>query len=447
MKPLGSSFKVGLGKERMPDKIFVREPARQLPVVGNYDVVVAGGGMAGVAAAIAAARLGVRVCLIERYCALGGLATLGNVTMWLPLCNGKGNQVVAGLGEQLLKLSVADLKQDYPAARFRRVPSCWRPDGCREKRINTRYRVDFNPAAYMLALEELVVETGVELLYDTRVSAVLRDGQRISHVIVENKSGRTALACRTVVDATGDADVCALAGEKTVSLDSNVLTGWFYTLANGELKLHQLSNRYNPYAERRDAEGPFFRGDDAVQVTDHLLQTRGRIRQVLAEIRAQSPADDPQLLMLATLACFRMTRRLDSSFTLGEKHVHQWFADTIGLTGDWRKPGPVYAIPFGCLRAVENRNLLVAGRCISVDNTAWDALRVIPPCVVTGEAAGTAASLAALRKNGDVHALRYEALRDQLRSQGVLLDPDLVAKTKAVPMDGKPNKPNARDGL
>ena len=411
----------------MGNETFVEEATRLLPVVGDYDVVVAGGGMAGVAAAIAAARLGVRVCLIERYCALGGLATLGNVTMWLPLCDGKGNQVVAGLGEELLKLSVADLKQDYPTARFKRLPACWKPDAeqC-NGRLITRYRVDFNPAAYMLALEELVVATGVDILYDTRVCDVLRDSRRVSHVIVENKSGRTALACRTLVDATGDADVCALAGEKTVSLDSNVLSGWFYTLTDGELKLHQLSNRYSPYADKNEAEGPFFRGDDAVQVTHQLIHTRAEIRQRLAELREQYPTSDPQLLMPATVACLRMTRRLDSGFALGEEHKHHWFEDTVGLTGDWRKPGPVYAIPFICLKGTENHNLLGAGRCVSVDNTAWDALRAIPPCVVTGEAAGTAAALAARNTDGNLHALDYGALRDQLANQGVLLDPTLV---------------------
>ncbi len=429
----------------MPDPVFIEEPARQLPVGGDYDVVVVGGGMAGVAAAVAAARNSARVCLIERYCALGGLATLGNVTMWLPLCDGKGNQVIGGLGEELLKLSVADLNQDYPAARFKGLPPCWRPDGCREERLTTRYRVDFNPAAYMLALEELVVGTGVDVLYDTRVCSLLGAGQGVTHAIIENKSGRTALTCRTIVDATGDADVCALAGEKTVSLESNVLSGWFYTLTDGKLKLHQLSNRYSPYADRRDADGPFFQGDDAIQVTNHLLQTRAKIREFLAEIRVRHPSDDPQLIMPATLACFRMTRRLDSCFTLGEEHMHQWFSDTIGLTGDWRNPGPVYAIPFGCLRGVKNHNLLTAGRCISVDNTAWDVLRAIPPCVVTGEAAGTAAALAARHTDGNVHALNYDTLRDQLVNQGVLLDPTLVANADS--MNRKPNnamQPDAR---
>jgi hypothetical protein len=405
----------------------VEEPSRHTAVIGEFDVVVAGGGMAGVAAAVAAARNSARVCLVERYCALGGLATLGNVTMWLPLCDGLGNQVVGGLGEELLKLSVADLQQHHPAARFRPAPACWLPGGNQEERRNARYCAEFNPAAYMLSLEKLVVDSGVTVLYDTRLCAVRKEGSRISHIIIENKSGRTALISHVVVDATGDADVCVLAGEKTVSIDSNVLAGWFYTISDGELRLHPLSNKYDPYAGTECAQGPFFRGDSADEVTDHILQTRAKIRQVLAEMQARNPADDPQLLMPATMACFRMTRRLDASFALAEKHMHKWFPDTIGMTGDWRKSGPVYAIPFACLRGVENQNLVAAGRCISVDNTAWDALRAIPPCVVTGEAAGTAAALAAHHTDGDVHALSCDSLQDQLQQQGVLLDPALVA--------------------
>lgn len=410
----------------MTENDLIQEPSRDIPVTDAYDVVVVGGGMAGVSAAIAAARNDTRVCLIERYCGLGGLATLGNVTAWLPLCDGGGNQVIAGLGEELLKLSVADLHQDYPAARFRGLPACWQPGGDREERIKKRYRVDFNPATYMLALEKLVVDSGVKLLYDTRFCSVSRKDTRITHVIVENKSGRSAIACQTVVDTTGDADVCASAGERTVSLDSNVLAGWFYTFVDGELKLHQFSNRYDPFAGTENAQGPFFRGDDADQVTDHILKTRAKIRERLAELRANHLTGDTQLLMPATMACYRMTRRFVAGFTLAQSHVHQWFEDSIGLTGDWSRPGPVYAIPLRCLRGVKNENLLVAGRCISVDNSIWDALRAIPPCVVTGETAGTAASLAVHHTDGDIQALKYEMLHDQLLAQGVLLDSRLV---------------------
>lgn len=411
------------GKDVMaPRKVSIDEPARRLPVTDDVDVAVVGGGMAGVAAAIAAARNGARVGLLERYNALGGLATLGNVTIWLPLCDGEGRQVIAGLGEELLRLSVAGTRRVHPAARFGRVPECWEPGGDREQRKTQRFRTGFNPSAYLLALETLVVDSGIHVMYDTRFCAVRCDGQRITHLIVENKSGRSAIACRSVVDASGDADVCSAAGEATESLATNVLAGWFYTLTAGELKLHSLSHKYSRRAETTDAQGPFFAGDDAGHVTGHVLATRALIRERMQAWREAHPADDPQVLMVPTIACLRMTRRLDAGFSLAETHDRHTFDDPVGMTGDWRKAGPVFAVPLRCLRAVKTRNLMVAGRCISVDATAWDVMRAIPPCVVTGQAAGTAAALAAARHEGNIHDLAYSALRHRLLEQKVLLD-------------------------
>jgi 2-polyprenyl-6-methoxyphenol hydroxylase-like FAD-dependent oxidoreductase len=402
----------------------IEEPSRSLPVCGAYDVVVAGGGIAGVAAAIAARRAGVSVCLLEKTCALGGLATLGNVSVYLPLCDGKGRQVIAGLGEELLKLSVSDLRKEDRQARFAGIPACWLTGGDREKRKRVRYQVEFNPASFLLRLEKLVVEAGVKLLYDTRLCAVRGEGECITHLVVENKSGRSAIACRSVVDATGDADVCYLAGEETESLDSNVLCGWFYHLDSRGLHLHALSNNFSPYALQEGAEGPFFRGDDAEQVTAQILGSRDLIRQRLDQLRHQHPDEEIQPVSPPTIAGFRMTRRLVSSFSLAERHVHQWFEDTIGLTGDWRRGGPVYAIPLRALHGERSRNLLAAGRCISADTTAWDVTRAIPTCAVTGEAAGAAAALAVQHSEGDVHALPTGSLQKHLRSQGVLLEPE-----------------------
>ena len=150
------------------------------------------------------------------------------------------------------------------------------------------------------------------------------------------------------------------------------------------------------------------------------------IRERLAVLRANQQTSDIQLIMPAAMACLRMTRRLIARFTLAQSHMHHWFEDTIGLTGDWSRPGPVYAIPIRCMSGTMNDNLLVAGRCISVDNNIWDALRAIPPCVATGEAAGTAAALAVQHTNGDIQALEYKQLGDRLLEQGVLLSPELV---------------------
>jgi len=402
------------------------EPQREIPVSGSYDVVVVGGGMAGVGAAIAVARNGASVALVERTCSLGGLATIGNVIVWLVLCDGNGRQVTAGLAEELLKLSVADLKRDVPKAGFMGIPPRWRDGGDPEAERNARYITMFNPSSYLLALEEVVVSEGVEILYDTRLCNVLVEDGRVSHLIVENKSGRSAIACRTAVDASGDADVCYLAGEETESLDSNVLAGWFYYLTDDGLNIVKMSNKFSPYAVREGAEGPFFRGDDAKDVTAQVLGSREMMRRRMAEIRERHPDQDPQLLTPPSIPCFRMTRRLVGKFSLGERHKHQWFDDAIGLTGDWRRRGPVYAIPWRALQAVRTRNLTAVGRCMSTDTTAWDVTRGISACVLTGEAAGTASAMAVSAYGADLWAVPVSDLQKRLVEQGALLDPELV---------------------
>jgi len=132
----------------MSDIQRIQEPAREIPVMADYDVVVVGGGMAGVSA---------RVGLVERFCALGGLATLGNIAVRLPLCDGRGNQVIAGLAEELLSLSLVDLREDMTAAWFRHPLACLRGEGSREECIPQRYRASFNPSSVLLAIEKLIV--------------------------------------------------------------------------------------------------------------------------------------------------------------------------------------------------------------------------------------------------------------------------------------------------
>ena len=346
---------------------------------------------------------------------------MGNVTVWLPLCDGMGRQVSAGLAEEMLKLSVADLVQENRQARFIGIPDAWLPDGDPEQRSDTRYRVQFNPSSYLLALERWAVDNGVNILYDTRVCAVRRADNHITHLIVENKSGRSAIACRAVVDATGDADLCFLAGEQTESLDTNVLCGWFYHLDDDGLHLHAVTNPYSPYANREGAKGPFFRGDDAEEITEHLLQSRAWMLGKMEEYRSRHPGQAVQLITPPTIPTLRMTRRLVGEISLGERHNHHIFEDSVGLTGDWRKRGPVYAFPLRALAGVANRNLLVAGRCISADTTVWDVTRALPGCAVTGEAAGTAAAMLAELEIASLDALAVQDLQDQLRSQGVIL--------------------------
>lgn len=407
-----------------------REPARDLPVDGAWDVVVVGGGLAGVAAAVAAARRGVSVLLIDKGFALGGLATLGNVTVWLPLCDGHGRQVTAGLAEELLKLSVADLGADRPAAGMHGAPGCWQPGGDGDERRRHRYLARFNPSSYLLALEPWLLAAGVELWYDTRLCAVARDSERLSHLIVENKDGRRALEVGVVIDATGDADVCHLAGESTESLDSNVLCGWYYVLDSSGLRLHAMSHDYSPLAQRQGAVGPFYRGDVAAEVTAQLLGSRQKMRDQMAGLRANQPDDDAQLLLPPTIPCFRMTRRLVGRHSLADSDRHTWFDDTIGLISDWRRPGPVWAIAYRHLLGTTAGNLLVAGRCTSADTTVWDVTRALPGVCVSGEAAGAGAALAVRGTRGEATGVPVEDLRSTLADHGVLLDPALLAPSE-----------------
>lgn len=386
-------------------KKYLIERAKRVPIAGTYDVVVVGGGIAGVAAALAAARNGASVSLLEKAGALGGLATLGNVAVYLPLCDGMGHKVIGGLGEELLKLSAGDGVSEFPA--------CWKRGGDKQERLRTRYEYVFNPASFLISLEGLVLAGGVNLRYDTRFCDVAKKARGIEAVLIEDKTGRRALRCRTVVDASGDADVCARGGEETVSVRTAGVAGWFYYYEGTGVLLNCLS---------LDPDGRTYAGEKAEDVTRYLVDTRqatlGRIRA----LKRRHPGRPVHPVVLPTLPGFRMTRRLKGRYVLTEADEKRCFDDAIGMTGDWRKRRPIYSIPFRCLIGRKLDNLIAAGRCISSTRGAWDVTRAIPACAVTGEAAGTAAALACRRTGGSFGALCVEDLQARLRKQKVLLD-------------------------
>ena len=165
--------------------LSIVERARHTEVLGEYDVLVAGGGIAGVAAALAAAREGARVLLVERECMVGGLATAGLIAVYLPLC--------FGISDELLRLSIlhgADGDE----------PKAWLSGGNREEKRAKRYQVQFNPHFFALDMERQLLAEGVSILYDTLICGTAVAEDRITHVVVENKSGRAAYAVKSVVD-------------------------------------------------------------------------------------------------------------------------------------------------------------------------------------------------------------------------------------------------------
>jgi len=192
----------------------------------HYDVVVVGAGVAGVAAALQCARSGLHTALVEKTILLGGLATTGLVNVFLPLCDGLGHQVIFGIAEELLWASL----RYGPGA----VPAIWTGDAPRPEigQPMPRLQAAFSPAAFALALDEVVLEAGVEPWLDTLVTHPLLEGDRVVGLQVENKSGRGVLYATCVVDATGDADVAARAGAPCVT-GHNWLSLWALEHAHG----------------------------------------------------------------------------------------------------------------------------------------------------------------------------------------------------------------------
>ncbi|MFW5915685.1 MAG: FAD-dependent oxidoreductase [Planctomycetota bacterium] len=386
----------------------IEEPARRVRVLGNYDVVVVGGGIAGVAAAVSAERAGAHTCLIEKENAPGGLATLGLVAIFLPLCDGRGHQLMAGMAEELLELSIR-----YGPGE---LPECWRPGGNPAHRRRRRYSTVFNPASFLLALEELLENEGVELLYDSRFCALkTKDDGQVEAVVVENKSGRLAIRCDAVVDATGDADVAHCAGEDTVSLDTNPRSAWYYSFDGSDIQLHK---RHDQLYSNGAGEGMTFAADNCHDVTRMSVESRKMI--------PRDSGGDEYPVVVPVIPQFRMSRRLKGPFELDEVEGES-FPDAVGWTGDWRRSGPTYCLPLRCLMGQRTGNLLMAGRCVSVTNSMWDIIRAIPTCAVTGQAAGAGSALLS-DEGGSVMDMEVGELQALLREQGAIVDRPISGK-------------------
>ncbi|MBP3347657.1 MAG: FAD-dependent oxidoreductase [Clostridia bacterium] len=397
---------------------YVIEPARRLEVSHNCDVLVCGGGVAGIAAALAARRAGADVLLIDREYTLGGLATLGIVTVYLPICDGMGHQIIYGIGEELLRLSVkkgmSENQKEHPADWLAR-------DYEAASKGKLRFQVQYNPMAFAAEAERLLLSEGVKILYATTVTAVTKEDDRITSVIIENKSGRSAIAVKTVVDSTGDADVCKLADEATaVYSPGNVLSMWHYRYtAEKGVRLVPKSEPYNALLDPVKVNTVHkFSGLDADELSNAMSLTRQVCYENDMEVRQKDPTAVPTLY--PTIPLMRMTRRICGKATVGYKdRMHQ---DTsVGVFPDWRKRGPVFELPFGCLHGNNVKNLITAGRNISATDEMWDVTRVIPVCAVTGEAAGVAAAMFDDFTTADV-----AKLQERLRKNGVRLHIDEV---------------------
>lgn len=403
----------------------IEEKARKIPVYGEYDVAVVGGGVAGIAAALAAARTGAKTILIEREYALGGLATLGLVTVYLPLCDGMGRQVSFGIAEELFRLSVR-----YGYERGEDSLKVWlcRKDEETEEiaqmRKKYRYTARFNAQNFAILAERLLMESGCEILYGTAFCDAVVEKRKLTALVVENKSGRQAICAKSVVDASGDADVFARAGAQTRNFaQGNVLAAWYYLLKNGETDLRPLGFADIPDKDKTSENAPpllvekRFGGLTGKELSEMTVLSHEQIWKDF--IKDGGTDKNHAICTMSTIPLVRMTRCPVGKYVLDDTDAGKRFEDSVGIVASWKKKGIVCEVPFSCLYGEKLDNLISAGRCISNTDAMWDIMRVIPCCAVTGQAAGTAAAM-----SDDFSLLEIKDLQRKLQTDGVRLHID-----------------------
>lgn len=416
-----------------PDALL--EPEQRLPVRDEADVLVVGGGSAGVAAAVAAARAGADALLVEATGALGGLATDGLIILLLTLDDGRGRQAVAGLCQELTERLVAR------GAAFHPPPEEWgSADPARVERARrwglvwgraphrVRYSVAYDPAFMKGELDALVAGSGARLLLHAWAARPLVAEGRVQGVAFESRAGRFAVRARTVVDATGDAHLAALAG---CAFESERVLPWMWFTAGGV-----------DVARAREAGAACFQtlGEGKVLLpwgatekvgridptvpeerTRAEVDCRRRVLEAFERLRAETPGfERAHLCELPAQLGITESRRLVGRRVLAREEMDVVLEDAVAVTGHWTKYGAIYHVPYDCLLSRELPNLLVAGRCISVDHRVHHATKEIPACMATGEAAGTAAALAAA-KGVEPCALPVSEIRGRLAEVGAIL--------------------------
>jgi len=387
----------------------------------NFDVLVAGGGVAGVGAALAASRAGARVGLIEKTILPGGLATAGNVFVYLPLSDHRGRQVTFGLAEELLSTALKYGPGDIPAD--------WRDPATR-----SRYGSRFSPASFILALDEVLLEAGVELWFDTLICESVVKGDRIIGVEVENKSGRGLLTAGCLIDATGDADVAYRSGAPCAEQD-NFLSLWVLGASleaaqqavdkgDGTALLHRIVLGGSDTGSGHPDRARKFHGTKGSDVSEFVVASRRMAWEFYQKEQAELGAEGRKNtfpLVLPAMADFRTTRRIEGQSQLDDGQMATHFDDCVGLVADWRGGRDVWEVPYGTLVPQRVKGLLAAGRCMAAAGQAWEVMRVIQAAVMTGEVCGIAAATA-VRLDTTPDSLDVGDLQRELRARGFLLD-------------------------
>ena len=421
----------------------------------RFDVVVVGAGSAGSSAAIAAARLGARTLLLDRLAFMGGTSTAVLDTFYAFYTPGdRPRRVVGGLGWEVVERLTAD------GVAFERPNTYGAGTG-----------VTYDAEALKVLWERLAEDAGVELLLHTWATGVRVDGGRLAAVRLWNKGGERWVEAAVVVDASGDADVSAMAG---VPFDDAAASGTVQSLstlfkvANVDVARASAVPRAELWARMREAaasgeyrlpriEGSWHRtpypgvvlvhmtripnvdATDPAQLTRAEVEGRRQVQEYHRFLRDRVPGFEAAVIVATSPAIgVRESRRVHGDHRLTREDVlgARRFEDEIALCGapiedhhaggdtEWRYVGEggVYGIPYRCLLPAGVEGLLVAGRCFSATHDAHASARSMATCMAMGQAAGTAAALAA-DTGTTPRALPAGTIRGRLRADGALLDP------------------------
>ena len=419
--------------------------------------MVLGGGPAGLAAAVSAARGGARTLLVERYGFLGGMGTAGGVTNFAGLYARRGGEV-----QQLVRGVVDELLE-----RIDRLGGLNEPQDGLQGRIRVR---SYDVAAYKCAADDWLLSAGVQLLFHTLAVGAVMDGDRVAALLVETRSGRRAIRATEFIDASGDADLAHFAGvpyELGDGAGSALYPSTMFRIGNvdadraraaiGEFKaidalMARAADRYRfpragailrPQRNPRDwranvtqlanDRGQAVDATDALQLSAAEVEGRRQIVEYMRFLRAEVPGfEAAEIGEIAAQVGVRETRRILGAYRLTGDDVlgGARFDDAIGLNAwpvemhlagriEWafpRDPDNAFSqLPWRMLVPQGAANLLVAGRCASMEHLGQSAARVSGGCFVMGQAAGTAA---ALRCRG---RFTVDALQSSLRESGAEL--------------------------
>jgi len=429
--------------EKNSNVIFEQE--REIPMIDKTDILVVGGGPAGISAALAAARHGANVILIERYGYLGGMATGGYVILFDGMGNDKGELIVRGIAQEIIeKLEKMDNGVIYPPKNIwgsnnPNLVKKWRFfDAIGEKGKRIRYSPVVHPEYLKILSVRLLEEAGVKLIFHAYACSTIIENRKIKGIIFESKMGRMAILSQVTIDCTGDGDVFALAGADFVKEDlpvglvfriggvdtnksdkyiiensikfkkllqgfnkKNRLKGALAGLALKEKEVSGSSGLYNRTTIDSVVwfNNSYPKGDtlniEYLTCAENIIRKQALL--TFEFYKKYVPGfENSFLLDTAPQIGTRASRRLIGEHTLTKDEVKDnvKFKDTIATCVTEINDSSFLNIPYGCLLPKEIENILVAGRSISTDFVTLITSRLIPACILTGQAAGVAASLA-----------------------------------------------------